>query len=313
MQSRKWFPACGVFTASIIAIAVPWIADAQKGPASEIAPFRADATLVLVPVTVVDRHGAIVNGLSSESFTLTEDGVRQEIRSLSEEDVPVSMGIVLDLSGSMKGLLGPAKQSLSALMKDANPSDEAFLNAVSTRPLAYSGFTKDLGEILNRVAFESAAGNTALVDTIYDSLTELRSGIHPRKALLVISDGMDNHSRRSRGELLERAAESDARIYTIAVSPEAPRYAKPIELTEEKRGILFLDELAARSGGMSFSVRRRADIAEAAARIGEALRNQYTIGYMPRGNGHGGQWHRIRVAVAGSGMKAYARTGYRLN
>jgi Ca-activated chloride channel family protein len=312
MQSLKWFPSGGVFTASILVITAPWIAAAQKVPASEITPFRADATLVLVPVTVVDRHGAIVNGLSSESFTLTEDGVRQEIRSLSEEDVPVSMGIVLDLSGSMRTVLGSAKESLAALMKGANPADEAFLNAVSTRPLAYSGFTADLGEILSRVAFEEAAGNTALVDTIWDSLTQLRTGIHPRKALLVISDGMDNHSRRSRGELMERAVESDARIFAIAVGPETPRYAKPAELTEEKRGILFLDELAAKTGGMSFSVRNRTEIAVAAARIGEALRNQYTIGYAPRGTRRDNRWRRIRVAVAGSGMKAYARSGYRL-
>ncbi|MGD0779001.1 MAG: VWA domain-containing protein, partial [Candidatus Solibacter sp.] len=207
--------------------------------------------------------------------------------------------------------LGPAKEALRALMKDANPADEAFLNTVSTRPREYSRFTRDFGEVLSRVAFEKAGGDTALIDTIYGSLHELRSGIHTRKALLVISDGMDNHSRYSKQELLDRAVESDAQIYTMAVD-NAPAFAKPIERMEERRGLLFLDELAAKTGGMSFIVRDQTGIAAAAASIGRALRNQYTIGFVPRGDGHGGQWRRIKVKVEGSGLRAYARTGYRL-
>ena len=112
---------------------------------------------------------------------------------------------------------------------------------------------------------------------------------------------------------MDLAVESDAQIYTIATAtPAQPQY-KPIALTEEKSGLLFLDELAAKTGGMSFIVRGRTDIARAAASIGEALRNQYTIGYVPRGDGPSGRWRRIKVSVAGSGMRAYARTGYRLD
>ena len=125
--------------------------------------------------------------------------MRQQIRSFAKEDAPVSMGIVLDLSGSMKGSSALQRNLCGALMKDANPADEAFLNAVSTSPRAYSGFTQDFDEILRKVAFEGAAGDTALIDTIYESLKQLRSGVHTRKALLVISDGMDNHSRYSKG------------------------------------------------------------------------------------------------------------------
>lgn len=312
LRRGKWIPAGRFFAVIVVAIAPAWFARAQKRPTPEVTAFRADSTLVLVPVTVVDRRGAMVNGLASDAFTLTENGVRQPIRSFSEEDVPVSMGIVLDLSGSMKGVLGAAKESLRVLLKDANPADEAFLNTVSTRPRAYSGFTQDFDQVLSQVAFEEAGGDTALIDTIYDSLKELHSGIHTRKALLVISDGMDNHSRHSRQELLERALESDAQIFTVAVT-NAALTTKPIALMEERRGLLFLDELAARTGGISFIVRGRADIAEASARIGQALRNQYTIGYVPRANDRGGQWRRIRVKVTDSGMRAYARAGYRLD
>jgi Ca-activated chloride channel family protein len=139
----------------------------------------------------------------------------------------------------------------------------------------------------------------------------LRSGVHARKALLVISDGMDNHSQYSRDELLRLAVETDAQIYTIAVGAWS-QTAKAIELMEEKRGLLFLEELADKTGGISFTVHRQNDIAEAAASIGQALRNQYAIGYVPEENDHPGLWRRIKVRVAGSGIKAYARTGYRL-
>jgi Ca-activated chloride channel family protein len=302
-----------VFAVTAIAVAAAWPAEAPKGAAPAVPAFRANGTLVLVPVTVVDRRGAIVNGLASGAFTLTEDGVRQQLRAFSEEDAPVSMGIVLDLSGSMKAFLDTAKESLRSLMKDANPADEAFLNAVSTSPRAYSGFTVNLDDILRRVAFEGASGDTALIDTVYGSLNQLRSGVHTRKALLVISDGMDNHSRYSRQELMEFAMESDAQVYTIAVGNPAAPFSKPIQQAEEKRGLLFLDELAAKTGGMSFVVHGQTDIRAAAASIGRALRNEYTIGYVPSGNGRSGQWRRIRVKVEGSGMKAYARAGYRLD
>ena len=309
----KCYLAGRVLAVTVIAVAAAWPAEGPKEATPEVPAFRADGTLVLVPVTVVDRRGAIVNGLASEAFTLTEDGVRQPVRSFSEEETPVSMGIVLDLSGSMKGFLDTAKESLRSLMNNANPADEAFLNAVSTRPRAYSGFTVNFDEILQRVVFEGAGGDTALIDTVYGSLQELRSGVHTRKALLVISDGMDNHSRYSRQELLELAMESDAQVYTIAVGNAAAPFSKPIQQAEEERGLLFLDELAQKTGGMSFIVRNRADIRAAAASVGRALRNQYTIGYVPSGNGRSGQWRRIRVKVEGPGMTAYARSGYRLD
>ena len=170
---------------------------------------------------------------------------------------------------------------------------------------------RSLDGILRKVAFEDAAGNTALIDTIYESLQQLRSGVHARKALLVISDGMDNHSCYSREQLLRRAVESDAQIYTIAVSNLAA-FTKPIAAMEAKRGLFFLDELAVKTGGLSFIVHGQGDIAAATASIGQALRNQYTIGYAPSGNDRDGQWRRIKVKVADARLRAYARTGYRL-
>jgi VWFA-related protein len=130
--------------------------------------------------------------------------------------------------------------------------------------------------------------------------------------LVVISDGIDNRSRYTSRELQRLAVESDAQIYSIAVSGGASR-KQGVAFAEEMGGLSFLRDLAERTGGLSFVVRDGTDIAKATASIGRALRNQYTIGYAPSGNGRSGQWRRIRVKVDGPGMTAYARAGYRLD
>jgi Ca-activated chloride channel family protein len=305
--------AGGIFAVTVVSVAAAWAGDAPERATPEKAAFRADSTLVLVPVTVIDRRGAVVNGLASDAFTLAEDGDPRPIRSFNEEDTPVSMGVVLDVSGSRKGILPAAKESLRALLKDANPDDEVFLNGVSSRPRAYSSFDDSFDETMRRVESEGAGGYTALIDTIYGSLDELRSGIHARRALVVISDGMDNHSRYTREDLLRRAEESDAQIYTIAIvsaiNPIQP--PKPAAMTEAKRGLVFLEDLASKTGGISFAVSDRTEIAKAVGSIDRALRNQYVLGYAPRDGRDDGRWRKIKVKVAGSGMRAYARTGYR--
>lgn len=311
MPSHKGkYPVARVLAVTLAAVAAAWSAEAPKGAAPEVPTFHADGTLVLVPVTVIDRSGATVNGLAVDAFTLMEDGVRQPVRSFSEEESPVSMGIVLDVSGSMARFMATAKASLKQLMKDANPDDEVFLNGVSTRPRAYSGFTDGFDELARRVEFERADGRTALIDTVYGSLKELHAGVHPRKALVVISDGMDNHSRYTSRELLRLAAETDAQIYAIAVNGGAPR-TRGMDFAQEMGGLSFLNDLASKSGGISFVVRDETDIAKAVYSIGRALRNQYVIGYMPGDSGGNGQWRKIKVKVNGQGLRAYARTGYR--
>jgi Ca-activated chloride channel family protein len=255
-----------------------------------------------------------VNGLAGNAFTIAEDGTQRTIQTFSEEDAPVSLGIVLDVSGSMKGYVAAAKEALKDLLKDANPSDEIFLNGVSTRPRAYSGFEDSFDETMRRVEAEEAGGRTALIDTIFDSAKELRRGVHARKALVVISDGMDNHSRFTSQDLRLQEVEAEAQIYTIAtvaaMNPIQP--PKPMIMSEAQKGREFMQELAAKTGGLSFTISSPSDIATAAASIGRALRNQYTLGYAPGGS-KGGKWHKITVKVAGPGMKAYARTGYRLD
>lgn len=287
---------------------------APKSPEGEVAEtpthiIRADVNMVLVPTVVMDRKGATVNGLTRNNFTVLEDRVPQAIVSLSNQDVPCSIGIVLDLSGSMRTKLRAATDAVSAFLQTANPEDEVFLLTVGSRPHSLSDFTADFGTLQNRLVGASADGDTALIDTVYMGLSRLRSARNGRGALLVVSDGMDNNSRYSKPELLRVVEESDVQIYTIGIA-DAPAWKKAIELTEQSRGLALLSDIADRSGGMSFKAVNSDDVQPAALKIGRAIRNEYVIAYSQTGVSNPGKWRSVQVKVSPPQFRAYARTGY---
>jgi Ca-activated chloride channel family protein len=282
---------------------------AQAGEASHVPDFRIDAPVVLIPTTVVDRRGALVSGLPSQAFLVSQDNVPQRITSFGEQDVAVSIGIVFDTSGSMRNVLGQAKDVLRAFLDVANPQDEAFLYSVTNRPEKDGGFTTDFNTLVERMIFVNANGSTALVDTIYAALQQSRSAHQSRRALLVISDGMDNHSRYSKSELMAAAVESDLQVYSVSIY-DPPRNKKPIELGEERNGISFLEELSRRTGGVQIVVRDNHDVNKAATDIGRVIRGQYLIGYVPGNADSNGKWHTIKVKVTAPNATAYARSGF---
>ncbi len=197
----------------------------------------------------------------------------------------------------MQSVLGKAKETLRGFFSASNPADEAFLFTVSSRPGRESGFTGDFDRLLGDALFTQAGGSTALVDTLYAALGQMRSAHHGRRAILVISDGMDNHSRYSRSELMAAAVEADLQIYSISVY-DPPRNKKPIELREEHDGVFFLEELAKRTGGIQMVVHDSVEAAHAAERMGSVMRDQYLIGYVPeRAGDNGKKWHSIKIAV----------------
>jgi Ca-activated chloride channel family protein len=282
---------------------------AQAGDNNHAPTFAVDAPVVLVPTTVMDRRGAIVSGLPSGAFAVSQDNVPQRITSFGEQDVPVSVGIVFDTSGSMRSVLPQAKSVVRAFLDASNPADEASLYTVANRPEKDSGFTTDFNALLEHMAFAGAGGSTALVDSIYAALLQSRSAHHARRALLVVSDGMDNHSRYSAHELTAAAIEADVQIYSVSVY-DPPRNKKPIELQEERNGIFFLEELTRRTGGFQITAHGSADADQAAARIGRAMRDQYLIGFVPENADASGKWHSIKVTLKAGNATAYTRSGF---
>jgi Ca-activated chloride channel family protein len=271
--------------------------------------IRASANLVLVHIHITNHAGVTVNGLEKSAFTILEDKVPQSIVSFGNEDVPSSVGVILDLSGSMSTKLRLAAAALHSFLETANPADEAFLLTVSSRPRIVSEFTTDFGLLQNRLVTAEAGGATALIDTIYMGLTRLRTARNAHKALLIISDGMDNHSRYTQPELLRTVAEADVQIYTVGIA-DWPAFKKPIELTEERNGQFFLQALADNSGGLNQVVKSFEDAPNAAAKLSRAIRDQYVIGYYPLENQDSGKWHAIQVKVNLPRIHVSARTGY---
>ncbi len=265
--------------------------------------------MVLVPVTVTDRGGALITGLSAQAFTVTQDNVPQRISSFGEEDIPASIGVILDTSGSMRQILPQAKTMLKAFFEQCNPQDEAFVYTVSSRPETDGTYTSDFGALLSHTAFYEAKGATALTDTVFAAVRKSREGQRSRKVLLVISDGRDNHSRYSKAELLSAAMEADLQIYTISVF-DPPRNKKAVELQEERSGIAFLEELSHKTGGLHIVVRNRQDVGNAARQIGKAIRNQYILGYVPQGTPGESKWHPIQVRINLPHATAWSRSGY---
>ena len=273
--------------------------------------FRADTNLILVPTTVTDGRGSSIRGLSAESFTVLDNRLPQPIVAFYSEDAPSSIGIVLDVSGSTRGILDQERAAVRAFLRFSNPEDDFFLTTVSSNPRVLADRVNDPSEIEDLLQWERAGGGTALCDTVYFALHQARLRHHSRRALLVISDGMDNYSRYTKKELMREVVEGDTQIYTIALN-NPPVGIKGAALAESQRGLAFMDDLAEKSGGVSVRLRSHEDPSVAASRISAAIRNQYVIGYQSPDDGRSEQWHRIQVKVNLQKANVYARSGYQL-
>jgi Ca-activated chloride channel family protein len=295
-------------TSRVVALLILCISVSELRAQSRSGVLWAESNLVLVPVTVTDRMGASVTGLTKENFTVFEDKIPQRIVSFGTQDAPCSVGIVLDASGSMLQTMGRAKIIVERFLTGADPQDDFSLWTVSTRPASYSGFSSDLGALWKEVLRIKPEGHTALIDTIYLSVNRVRSGRNRRRALLIVSDGMDNHSRYTEHELMRLAMESDVQIYTVSVgSSLGPK--KAVQAHEDRRGRSLLEDIAEKTGGLSFVAGDRAQIDQIATKIGQAIRNQYVIGYKPDTSMRD-KWRTIKVKLNLQNLNVYARGAY---
>ena len=271
------------------------------------APMRAeDASLV--PVTITDPMNRLVTGLEQDDFQVSENGTTQKIRSFASEDSPVSIGIIFDLSGSMSSKLVRARESILQFARTANPEDEFFVIGFNDRPELIEEFTSSVEDLQARLATVHAGHRTALLDAIYYGVAKMKEARHERKALLVVSDGGDNRSRYTEGEVRSKVRESDVQMYAMGIfDPDA---ATP----EERMGPQLLDSLTEESGGRLFQVDDVDELSDIAEKISTELRNQYVIGYKPADGTHDGKWRKVKVKVNPPPglppLTVYARTGY---
>ena len=257
--------------------------------------LKVDVDLVMVNVTVMDGGNRFVTDLKPDNFQLFEDKVEQQIRYFSSEVAPASLGIIFDISHSMEKKLEFARSAAGKFLETGTPDDEYFLVEFSNRANLAEGFTTDINRLRDRLAFKPAEGSTALYDGIYLGLAELKRGQNPKKALLLITDGEDNHSRYSRGDIREFVREADAQIYVIDL------------------GRALLGDLAEMTGGHSYHASVD-DLEDTCEKIAQELKSQYVIGYESTNTSKDGKYRKIRVRVtppAGLGkLSVRTREGY---
>ena len=284
-------------------------ADLDAGKLSaHVRPLKVDVDMVLVPVTITDPLNRLVTGLEKENFQLFDGNSPQEIRSFSSEDAPVSLGVIFDSSGSMSSKMDRAKDAVMEFFKTANPQDEFFMITFSDEPEEVSDFTNSVDEIQSKLVYAVPRKRTALLDAIYMGVSKMRQAKYAKKALLIISDGGDNHSRYTEGEIKALVKEADVMIYAIGI------YDRYFQSQEERLGPALLTDIAELTGGRAFTIDNPNDLADVATKIGIELRNQYVLGYRPAKVVHDGKWRKIKVKLMPPKglppLRVYARTGY---
>lgn len=271
-------------------------------------PVKVDVNLVLVPVTITDPMNRLVTGLDRDNFNLFEGRDQQEIKTFSSEDAPVSLGVIFDMSGSMGSKIERAREAVIEFFKTANPQDEFFMITFAEKPEELSDFTSSVDDIQGKLLYTIPKGRTALLDAIYLGVTKMRQAKYPKKALLIISDGGDNHSRYTEGEIRSMVKEADILIYAIGI------YDHYFPTEEERLGPALLSEITELTGGRAFTIDNPNDLADVSTKIGIELRNQYVLGYRPKNGIHDGKWRKIKVKlVPPKGLpplRVYAKTGY---
>jgi Ca-activated chloride channel family protein len=275
---------------------------------THIRPLKVAVDLVLVPVTITDPLNRLVTGLDKDNFQLFEGSSKEEIKSFSSEDAPVSLGVIFDSSGSMNSKMDRAKDAVTEFFKSANPQDEFFMVTFSDEPEMIAGFTSSVDEITDKLIYTIPQKRTALLDAIYMGVSKMRQAKYPKKALLIISDGGDNHSRYTEGEIRSMVKEADILIYAIGIYD----HYSPTE--EERLGPTLLSDVTELTGGRAFTIDNPNDLADVSTKIGIELRNQYVIGYRPKNPMRDGKWRKIKVKLLPPKglppLRVYAKTGY---
>jgi Ca-activated chloride channel family protein len=271
--------------ASVIGPVVTPISDDTK-------PVIVHSDLITLTVTVTDTYGRFVTGLGKNAFTIFDDKTQQEISFFSDEDAPVSLGVVFDVSGSMGGdKIMRAREALSKFVDTSHARDEYFLIGFNSRAQLLLDHTRDSDALLQKLTFIQTKGQTALYDATYLGVERVTRGAHKKRAVLLISDGQDNSSRYTFSELKRLLKESDVIIYAVGIVSGADDTALGYG------GRAILEELAGVSGGKAFFPSTGAEMNDTFERIALELRTQYSIGYRPSSFANDGKWHKIKVKV----------------
>lgn len=254
---------------------------------------RVQTDLITLNVTVTDVYGRYVTGLNKSAFAIQDNKELQEITFFSDDDAPASVGVIFDVSGSMNGdKVARARDALARFVDTSHQGDEYFLIGFNSRAQLLLDRTRDSNAVLDKMTFVETKGQTALYDACYLGVEKVKRGTHQKRAILLISDGQDNNSRYTFGELRRLLKESDVLIYSIGILGGSDAGS-----SLGMGGQAILDELSGVSGGKAFFPNTTAEMNEIFERIAIELRHQYSIGYRPTNFTADGKWRKIKVKI----------------
>jgi Ca-activated chloride channel family protein len=279
---------------------VPQAPQSQSGEKGYTIGVNVD--LVLMYTSVFDKNGKFISGLKKENFKVYEDGVEQKVSTFSQEDVPVSMGILLDLSGSMRGKIEQVNRAALAFIKASNPQDQVFLIGFNDQVELLQDFTSDIDEITDALDNTVVTGGTALYDAIYLGVQKSHSGSKPKKAVVVITDGEDRDSYYKLDELIAKVQESDVQAFCVGfLNPVGDKglfghWSKSVP----EKAHDALQKIAEETGGKAFFPDKITDIHTVVSEIASELRSQYSIGYFSSNSARDGSFRRVKIDLPGS-------------
>jgi len=294
-------------------LAASGLAFAQTDPSEPVTSITVDVRLVSLNVAVTDRDGRAYSGLSASNFRIYDNGVEQAIHHFSHDDRPYSMGLVLDRSGSMAGMIREVYNAAFHTVRASKAEDEFFIAVFDSRVQILQELTSDQTLLERRLDGVVPGGSTALYDAILAGLDQLKKARHDKKALLIVTDGADNSSKHSFEEALERARAENVVIYAVGMFNEMMLAA---ESKREDQVRPLLSQLAQITGGRAYFPKTIKQCEQACIDIAKDLREQYSLGYYPRPKSLDGAWRSIQVQLSlpeelhREGLSARTRSGY---
>jgi Ca-activated chloride channel homolog len=273
--------------ASLLSLAAPFLG--QQIPTQNL---KVDVDLVLVNATVTDTEGRYVVGLEKKNFRVWEDKIEQQVEYFSTENAPISVGLIFDASGSMQQMLSYAREAALSFLQTADANDEYFLVEFNDKPHVTVDLTKDIAKLQEHIVFIPAKGSTALYDAVYVGMEKLKKATYPKRALITITDGEENHSRYSFTNLRDFVREQNVQIFSIGAGGP-------------------INSLVEMTGGYAFHGDGLSDICQ---KIAIELKNEYVIGYRSTNHAKDGRWRKVQLKVDTprglSRLSIRAKTGY---
>jgi len=256
-----------------------------------------DVELVQLPISVLDAKGRPVDGLAKDNFQIFEDNTLQQIKLFQHEDIPLSLGLVIDNSGSMRNKRERVNSAALSFVRESNPEDETFIVNFDDSAYLEQDFTGSIGDLIDALDNLDTRGETALYDAVYLSVDHVKSGKKDKKAILLISDGEDNVSKYGLNKVIEVLRESKVTLYAIGLLEDNDQRGGLFKKPPSKKAKENLENFAQITGGQAYFPKSLDEVEELVKDIAHDLRNHYTIGYTPTNRKLDGSWREIRVKV----------------